>query len=65
MMDQISLIAAVLREVHRQGVKSLVPRQTNVIIACVNEIIREIENEPIEAKSGIVLGTSVEWPIYR
>jgi hypothetical protein len=54
-MDQISLIAAVMREVDRQGVKSLVPRQTNAIIACVNEIIREIEIDPIEAKPGMGL----------
>ena len=42
MINQIELIAAVFTELDRQGIDSLVPRQTNTIIRCVNEMIREI-----------------------
>jgi hypothetical protein len=55
MVSQIELISAIFTELDRQDVKSLVPRQTNAIIRCVNEIIREIEIEPVSATPGMGL----------
>ena len=55
MVNQVELIGSVMLELDKQGIKSLVPRQFNTIIRCVDEIIREIEIAPIEAKPGMGL----------
>ena len=45
----MELLGAIFTELDRQGVKSLVPSQTNAIIAAADEIIAQCEQEPVMA----------------
>jgi len=54
-VKQWDLINAVLKELGRQGFKSMVPRQTNAIIASVNKIIEECEKAPVMSSAGMGL----------
>lgn len=55
MISQIEMIAAVCRELDRQGVKSLCSRQYNAIIESVNEMILECERVPVMTSEGMGL----------
>ena len=52
---QIELINAVVKELKKQGVKDLIPRQYNMIIESVNKIIAECEKKPVMASAGMGL----------
>lgn len=55
MISQIELISAICFDLDRQGVKSLVSRQYNAVIAAANYIIAEIGREPVLATEGMGL----------
>lgn len=55
MISQIELITAICRELDRQKVKSLAPRQYNAIIKSVDAIIAECERQPVMSSSGMGL----------
>lgn len=55
MVSQIKLIAAIGKNLDKQGVKSLVPRQYNAIIEAANIVIAAIEQEPCMAKEAMGL----------
>jgi hypothetical protein len=54
-INQMDLINAVVKELGRQGFKSLIFRQTNAIIASVNKIIEECERLPVMSHAGMGL----------
>ena len=56
MISQMELIAAICKELARQGVESLCPRQTNAIIRAANAMIAECERAPVMASPGMGLG---------
>jgi hypothetical protein len=47
MINQINLLAAICKELDKQGVKTICQRQTNAIIAAVNGMIHELERDPV------------------
>jgi hypothetical protein len=55
MISQMELLGAIFTELDRQGVKSLVSRQTNAIIAAANDIIAQCEREPVMTTDGMGL----------
>lgn len=52
---QIELINAVVKELQRQGVRTLISRQYNTIIESVNKIIAECEKKPVMSSAGMGL----------
>jgi len=48
-MNQIELIAAIAKELDRQGIKTLFQRQMNAVITAADAIIRELRIAPVMA----------------
>ena len=46
-MNQINLIAAISKEITRQGIKEVTARQYNAVINAANDIIKEMERKPV------------------
>lgn len=49
-LSQIEIVSAIISELDRQGMKELVPRQFNAIIAGVNEMLLELHTPFQESK---------------
>lgn len=51
-INQIELISAITKHLDKQGVKEMLPRQFNAVIAAADSIIAAIETPEIKAKAG-------------
>lgn len=54
-VSQIELISAICKHLDKQGVKTMVPRQYNAVIAAADCIIEAIAREPVPATPGMGL----------
>lgn len=52
-INQVELIGAICIELDRQGVKAMVPRQYNTIVAAANRIIEELGKPAVGATAGM------------
>lgn len=53
MLNQINLISAICKELEKQGLKSLVPRQYNAVIEAANLVIQECDKQPVMTTAGM------------
>lgn len=54
-IDQIELLAAIWKELERQGINGAIPRIANVTIAAANDIIAECARDPVMASDSMGL----------
>lgn len=54
-IDQIDLLAAIWKELARQGIEGTIPRIINATIAAANDIIAECARDPVMATENMCL----------